>query len=182
MRRVLVVRMRCRVRDLRSVTMTVAQVNSPAMANCSIMPGAVCANASTPSSASVTALLVVSTMAMGGSSQASRVCSKPYLNGIRSPSNSSMMVAVRTAPSRRLASFSSSASMVVQADVLVSAMTISRAVLSARTALLYPLGMMTAAARSPSATIRSRSEALRESRFRAGGSGPSPPAGRGAYR
>ena len=151
-----VVKILCNVRDLRSATITCAAVNSPAMANCSIMPGAVCVN---PLSVLVlpTARLVVSLIAIGGSSQADRLCSKAYSKGIPSTSSCSMIVAVRTAPSSRLVSVRSSASIVVQADVFSSAITIRRALLSLRTARPYPFGTMIAAARSPSATCFSRS-------------------------
>ena len=44
MRRVAVVSRRCSARDLRSATTICAAVSRPAMANCSIKAGAVCAN------------------------------------------------------------------------------------------------------------------------------------------
>jgi hypothetical protein len=53
-----------------------AAVNRPAMANCSIMPGAVCARAAPESLVFATAGLFVSVTEMGGSFQAARLCSK----------------------------------------------------------------------------------------------------------
>src|SRR3989304_2208163 len=151
-----VVRRRCKQRERRSFTIICADPSSPAMANCAIMAGEVCANAF--SSFSLLADGSVTFTLIGGFTQAARVVSRGMSSGADPlPRDWATTWADRSEMRRRLAAVWITPWAVEPALLTISANTVSFKGSPARRRSLYPAGITSAAASFSSATSFSRS-------------------------